>query len=471
MAYLGMPYFQSLMGTTIPIQWPEILMVLILVILIGGIISGIYPAFALTSMPSLKMINHNKSFSLGKGSGGSFHLKRALVGIQFCVSILLVSSAWIAYNQINYLHKKNLGMDKDQVIAIPGIPNPVTDKFPTFRDKVQSIPGVKSVSACMEVPSREIRDVGPTLVQGKNQDPAQAPMLDIQVISPGFLETMGLELLAGEDRSGSYVFTGPPQLDENFTPAQYLNQQPRNYLINETAVRKLGWEKPEEAIGQQINFAIGGFELATGPITGVVKDFHQETLKNKVDPTLMVVEQIWLRTFLLKVESQNMEETIAGIQKAWDEMYPAYPMEFQFLDDMYNQLYKGERVQLKLMISFSLLAIFIAILGLFSLIAYSLQTRTKEIAIRRILGANLKDLIQLIGKEYLIVLILGGIVAIPVSYVWVKDWLQNFAYRVDVSPVEYVLSLGLVTVLLLVTISFQTLKSTSNNPAHNLRDE
>jgi putative ABC transport system permease protein len=470
-AKASFPYFEELMETTIPIPWVTILSGLGITILIGGLISGIYPAFALTSMSSLKMINHNKSFSLGRNSGSSFNLKRALVGIQFCVSILLVSSAWIAYNQVTYLHQKNLGMDKDQVIAIPGIPNPVTDKYTTFRDQVQSVPGVKSVSACMEVPSREIRDVGPALVQGRNQDPAKAPMLDMQVISPGFLETMGLELVAGEDRTDQYIFTGPPAFGEDLTPEQYFKQQPRTYMINETAMRKLGFEKPEEAVGQLMSWSISTYELAVGPITGVVKDFHQETLKNKVDPTVMIVEQIWLRTFLLKVGTENIEKTVAGIQKVWDDMYPSYPMEYHFLDDLYNQLYKSERSQLKLMISFSLLAIFIAILGLFSLIAYSLQTRTREIAIRRILGASLHDLMQLIGKEYLIVLILGGIVAIPVSYFWVKDWLANFAYRVEISPLVYLLSVGLVIALLLGTVGFQTLRSANGNPAHDLRDE
>lgn len=465
-----MPTFHGLTGAEMLLN-PWILVGgLICLAILCGLLAGIYPAFVLASFSSLKMIRQGKSFNLS-GKRNAFQLKRILVGVQFCASMILIGSAWIARNQVVYLHEKNLGMQTEQVLAIPNIPNPVTDKYAAFRDRVRTIPGVKSIAACMEVPSREIRDSGPTLVQGRNHDTEQAPMLDMQVISPGFLETMDIQLVAGEDRSDQYIFGPNPQFTAAYTPGQYLNEQKRDYLINETAMRDLGWENPEDAIGQQISWSIGGFQLAVGPITGVVKDFHQETLKNKIDPTLMVVEQIWLRTFLLKIETQNIEETISELQTSWNHMFPAYPMEYYFLDDLYNQLYKSERTQSKLLMGLSGLAIFIAFLGLFSLIAYSLQTRMKEIAIRRVVGANLNDLIQLISKEYLFILLFGGAIAIPLSYVWVKDWLQNFAYQIDISAITYIGTVALIVLLLLITVSFHTLRSVSLNPADILRDE
>ena len=471
-AMAALPYFRELAEVEMLLDPVVLLGGIALIAIICGLLAGIYPAFIMTAFSSLKMIRHSKSFNLAKsGSSGAYLFKRILVGLQFCASILLIASAWIAQNQIKFLHEKNLGMEKEQVLAIPGVPNPVTDQYPAFRDRVSNIPGVSSVAACMEVPSREIRDAGPTLVLGGNQDKSQAPMLDVQVISPGFLETMGIELLAGEDRTDKYVFGPNPQFSEDYTPVDYLNGEPRTYMINETAMKLLGWESPEEAIGQQVSWSIGGFDLKTGPITGVVKDFHQESLKNKVDPLILLCEKIWLRTFLLKMETANIERTIAEVQSAWDQLFATYPIEYHFLDELYDQLYKNEGRQMKLLTILSGLAIFIAFLGLFSLVAYSLQTRVKELAVRRVLGAQLSDLIRLIGREYLYVLLIGGVIAIPLSYLWVSEWLQNFAYSVEISPFVYGLTLFIIAGMLLATVSFQTLRSTNTDLVEVLRED
>ncbi|MEM6804258.1 MAG: ABC transporter permease, partial [Bacteroidota bacterium] len=416
--------------------------------ILGGLLAGIYPAWILVRSTSGSMFQSRNKINFSQ-TKGSYRFKRLLLGIQFAAATLLLICTWIARNQVEYLHNKQLGMQTDQVLAIPAVPNPVTDKYPLFRDRAQQIKGVRSITACMEVPSREIRDVGPALVVGGNQDPDKAPMLDIQVISADFFETMGIELLAGEDRSASYNFQEPPQFSEEFSPAQYFESRKRNYLINEAAMKELGWQKPEDAIGQKISWSIGGFQLQEGPITGVVENVHQESLKNKVDPTIMLVEQIWLRTFLLKIEESDIPATISRIQSSWNELFPNYPFEYQFVDDLYNQLYKQERTQLSLLMYLSMIAIFIAFLGLFSLVAYSLQSRMKEIAIRRVSGAEFKDLVLLIAKEYVQILAIGSIVVIPLSYWGLKSWLENFAYHTPISFWAFAFSLiGLMALVL-----------------------
>ncbi|MDW3647287.1 MAG: ABC transporter permease [Bacteroidia bacterium] len=435
----------------------------------GGLLAGIYPAFVLAYSNSGSMFRASQNIKFGQ-TKAAYRFKRFLVGIQFASTTLLLISTWIANNQVSFLHNKQLGMQTEQVLAIPAVPNPVTDKYPLFREQAKKIKGVKSVSACMEVPSREIRDVGPTLVVGGNQDPQKAPMLDMQVISPDFFETMGIKLLAGEDRSGNFIFTGPPEFSEEFSPAQYFASQERNYLINEEAMNQLGWQDPQEAIGQQISWSIGGFNLKEGPITGIVENVHQESLKNKVDPTIMVVEPIWLRTFLLKLETKDVSKTLAGIQSNWNELFPTYPFEYQFVDELYNKLYKQERVQLRLLIYLSLIAIIIAFLGLFSLVAYSLQSRMKEIAIRKITGAGFVDLLLLIGKEYVLILGLGSMLAIPFSYWGLKNWLENFAYHTDISVWAFLFSiLGLIS-LVLATVGMQIFLNNTRNPAEILRE-
>ncbi|MEQ8808928.1 MAG: FtsX-like permease family protein, partial [Imperialibacter sp.] len=211
--------------------------------------------------------------------------------------------------------------------------------------------------------------------------------------------------------------------------------------------------------------------LAKGPVVGVVKDFHQETLKNKVDPIIMVFEPLWLRTFLVKLETNDVASTMSVIEGAWNELFPKYPFEYQFLDELYENLYKNERQQLQLLYLLSGLAITIAFIGLFGLIAYSLKTRVKELAIRKVMGANFTSLIRLIGKEYLLVMLAGAALAIPLSYFWVSKWLENFAYRIDISVMSYLITLAGICLLLMATVALQTIKTTGNNPADTLREE
>ncbi|MEL7530288.1 MAG: ABC transporter permease [Bacteroidota bacterium] len=465
-----MPFFLTLVDIPSLIAPLALVLSLLALAIVGGLLAGLYPALVLASSSSSSIFRGGKSIKFGQNKA-AYRFKRVLVGIQFAAATLLLISTWIAQNQVHFLHNKQLGLQTEQVLAMPAVPNPVTDKYPVFRERAQKIPGVQSVSACMEVPSREIRDVGPTLVVGGNQDPQKAPMLDMQVISADFFETMGIKLLAGEDRSADYAFQATPQFSEELTPAQYLENQPRRYLINEEAMKQLGWQRPEDAIGKQISWAIGGFELAAGPITGVVENVHQETLKNKVDPTIMVVEQIWLRTFLLKVKTKGVSQTIADIQTTWNDLFPNYPFEYHFVDELYDALYRNEQTQLSLLIYLSLIAILIAFLGLFSLVAFSMQSRMKEIAIRRITGAEFGDLLYLISKEYLVVLVLGSLVVIPLSYFGLQTWLENFAYHVDISFFAYCFSLLGLVILVLTTVGMQTFLNNRRNPAEILREE
>ena len=464
LAYGLFPYLHALTGVEFLLSPLAFGGTLLLASVACGLLAGWYPAWMLASVRTLEVIKSNATFALARRTG-RFSVKRAMVTMQFATSMLLIASALVAYDQFRFLHQKNLGLTTEQILALPNLPSAVSERYGTFRERVAALAGVQQVAACMEVPSREIRDSGPVLVEGVNDDLQSAPMMDMQVIDSSFVSLMKLELLAGEGLSYSLSDKDPSSESYDVT------NRPRSYLINETAMRQLGWSTPQEAIGQRISWTIDGFQLATGPITGVVKDFHQETLRNAVDPTVLTYEPIWLRTFLLNIETQHISTTIAQVQQVWNELFPAYPMEYHFLDDLYERLYTRERVQLQLLSVFSGLAIGVALLGLFSLTAYTLRTRVREMAIRRVLGANLGALIRLVGREYLAVLLVGGLLALPLSYWAVSHWLQDFAYRVEVSVGWYVLTLIGVSVLLLLVVGWQTRLSTSDNPAEVLRGE
>jgi putative ABC transport system permease protein len=467
--YISFPWFQGLVGVDL-VQSPWVFGPVMLAIAVGcGLVSGLYPVLLLTAVAPVSVVKTSRVVTLS-GREGAFSLKRVMVTLQFSISILLLGSALMAWQQVRYLVDKDLGMRGDQVVAIPGIPDGVKTGYDQFKAVLSSQPGITGVSACMEVPSREIRDAGPVLVEGVNSDPAKAPVMDIQLIDHDFASLMGLEFVAGTNIVAAAPQT-VPEFTDTYSIGRYLLEQPREYIINETAMRQLGWKSAEEAIGQRISWSIGDLALAYGPIRGVVRDFHQETLKNKVDPVIMLHEPVWLRTFLVKIGNQQVPQTLGSISTTWEKLFPLYPLEYHFLDELYENLYKSERVQLQLLFAFSVMAILIAFVGLVGLVAYSLKTRMKELAVRKVLGATLRDLTRLISREYLAVLLIGSAIAVPLSIYGVKKWLSGFAYHVDVSPWAYVAAVVAVMVLLLVTVGVQTLKTSRLNPAQTLREE
>lgn len=468
-AFILFPLFGQLTGVAILPSLNYFIPALIGVAILSGIIAGILPAIAAISVQVLQIIKQGNNWSM-KSRTSSGYVRRGMIALQFCATIILVASALIAHQQFQYIQSKNLGLKSEQVLTISSVPGKVTENYLTFKNRLKSISGIKDVTACMQMPSSEIRDVGPVRIQGKTEQAEEVPMMDMQIIDPDFIQMMELELLAGEDFTANAILEKNPTYTEELTPQTYLLETPRKYLINETAMRQLGWETPEEAIGQQVNWSIGNFVLSYGPVTGIIKDYHQESLKNTVDPLLLTVEPIWLSNILIKVETANLEKTISEIESTWNGLFP-YALEYSFLDELFTQLYQQDRVQLRLLSTLALIAVFISFLGLISLVAYALKTRSKELAIRRVIGANLSNLTMLIGKEYFWILSVAIIFGIPVSYQWVSEWLQNFAYRIELSPLIYAVAIVPVFILLVGTIYFQTFRATVENPVRALREE
>ncbi len=466
---LFFPTFRSHTGISILPPMGYFIPFLLGIALLSGLLAGILPSLAVTSVKILQIIKQGNNWSM-KRSAGKINVKRVIITIQFCATLILISSAMVAHRQFKFINDKNLGLKPDQILSITEVPDMVTKQYVVFKNLLKEIPGISEISACMQVPSSEIRDVGPVLVRGLNEDANKAPMMDIQIIDPDFVEMMGLEFLAGEDFSSKVTLNQLPDFNEENSLNDYLSGAPREYLINETAMKQLGWKEPSEAIGQAINWSIGSFDLAYGPIVGVIKDYHQESLRNKIDPIVMMVEPLWLKNILVKVETKSLEKTIASIESIWNDLFP-YALEYEFLDELFNRLYYQDRVQLELLSILALIAILISFMGLVSMVAFALKRRSKELAIRRVFGADVGSLTRLIGREYFWVLAVAVIVGIPISYLWVAEWLQNFAYRINVLPFEYLLSVILLFAILLVIIYLQTFKASLDNPVEALREE
>ena len=468
-AGLVFPAFTRLTGISILPPLLFLAPVLLGIAILSGLLAGVLPAVLAASVRALQVIRMGQNWTLRSGAG-SINVKRLLIAVQFCVAIVLIGSAIVAHLQFRYIQDLNLGLKPEQILAISTVPDRVTDQYLALKNRLQSVPGVTGVAACMQTPSTEIRDSGPVLVRGANEDPTQAPMMDIQVIDPDFVDMMGLELEAGEDFTAKVKLKPAPEFNENLTVNNYLAESPKQYLINETAMKQLGWQSPEEALGKEINWSIGDYRLAFGPVAGVIRDYHQESLKNKVDPLVMVIEPIWLRTILVKVDTRDLEKTMAGIEDAWNGLFP-YALEYDFLDDLFNRLYDQDRVQLRLLSTLALIAVLIAFLGLVSLVAYALRRRSKELAIRRVIGADLGSLTGLMSREYLVVLAVAAAAAVPLSYRWVKEWLENFAYHIEISPWVYLVAVASVYAALLLVIYLQTMRATIANPVKSLRED
>jgi putative ABC transport system permease protein len=470
LTYLVYPYFHQALNVSNLLSWETMLIGLGSVVLTTGIISGFYPAFVLSAVKPVNVMKNTKAITM-RGNSFGITFRKALITAQFAICILLVGSAIIGRQQFLYLKEKNLGMKKEQVLALTAVPDTVKDKFKTFKDELSGKSGIEGVTACLEVPSREIRDGGNVWYEGMTGPVKEAPIMDIQVIDHDFIEVMGMELLAGEPLSKTLTYDPLPEFTGTESIQQYLISKKREYIINETAMHKLGWTDPNEVIGKQISWTQGTYSLDKGSVVGVVKDFHQESLKNAVDPVVMVFEPLWLRTFLVKLSANQISEHVAEVEKTWNTLFPQYPFEYVFLDELFDKLYKQERNQLNVLFTFSGLTIIIAFLGLFGLVAYSLKTRTKEIAVRRVFGASQMRIIKLFGKEYVMVILIATLIAVPLSYTFVSSWLRDYAFRVNVSWGYYGITLLLIIALLGVTILYHTLRTTSVNPSVSLRED
>lgn len=466
-SWLAVPKMLQLteMDLTIPIY--SFALFLLLLAILCGAMAAIYPAFVINQ---LDLQNALKSSKIIHTSNRSVNVKRLLVSVQFGVAILLIGSAIAAYHQIRFIQQENLSLAQGQVLAIPSVPMSVTANYRSFREQVKNLAGVRQVAACMQVPSEEIRDSGPVLVEGINSNPSEAPLMDMQVIDADFIDLMDIQVLAGKVPEQVFQAKATPEFGPAFDMVTYLNEQERSYLINETAMRQLGWETPNEAVGQEISWSIGPFSLATGKISAVVEDYHQETMKNKIDPLVLTLESTWLRTFLVKIQSDQIPVTVQQIAQIWQETFPDYPMNYQFMDQLFDQLYAVENRQVELLSIFSLLSILIAAIGLLSLVAFNLRTRLKELAIRQVLGANFLALTRMIGKEYFWPLLLSALVAIPLSYWSVQIWLANFAYQAPLSPFIYFGTLLIMLLVVAVIIISQTFWSTRSGLANYLKE-
>jgi putative ABC transport system permease protein len=422
---------------------------LIAVVLLGIFISGFYPAFVLSSFKPILVLK-GKYSSSKKG----IVLRKGLVIGQFTITIVLITGALIVYRQIKYMSSQKLGLNIDQVLVVSGPQFLAADTADTrakaFLSEVKQIATVKDAATSFWVPGNETgRNFN---IRAAHSDPNTHYTMRFNGVSTEYIKTYGMKLVAGRD----------------FVPTDYAKRYEdlRNIIVNESAAKLLGFSSPEAAIGQiMIN------DQSKWTIIGVVEDFHQKSLRYAIEPTFFRPQLRIGAQISVKMNTSNPTATVATIKAAYDKFFPGNIFDYAFLDQRYNEQYKNDALFGQAFGIFGGFAIFIASLGLLGLSLFATLQRTKEIGVRKVLGASVSSIVLLLSKDFIKLVAVAIVIGSFVAWYLLHNWLQNFAYHIGISWWIFVLS-GIVAILIaLTTISFQAIKAAVANPVKSLRSE
>ncbi|KZS38046.1 ABC transporter permease [Aquimarina aggregata] len=410
---------------------------------ITGILAGSYPAFILSNFKPSSVLKG--TFSTSKKG---VNLRKGLVIFQFSLSIALIASTVIVYSQLDYMLNKNLGFDREQQLVIDfNWDGQVRDNIETIKREFLNHPDISSVSASRTVPG------GHFPAAGTNIETKEGPMKNfdpfLYEIDVDFIPHYNIEIVAGRAYSRNFA-----------------TDTISSMIINEAAVKSFGYTDPSEIIGKQ--FEQWGKE---GTIIGVVKDFNYLSLHQKVAPLTLRLEPSSSRYFSLQIKSQNLQKTIKDIKDKWAALAPHRPFLYSFLDDSFNTQYEADFKFKKLFTIFSFLAILIACLGLLGLAIYSAMQRTKEIGIRKVLGAEASSIVKLLSKDFIKLVLIAVVIATPFSWYAMHKWLGGYAYRVDVNWWVFGMAGMIALAIAILTISFHAIKASMANPVKSLRTE
>ncbi|MEM6843446.1 MAG: ABC transporter permease [Bacteroidota bacterium] len=437
---LLLPYFNNLTGKqlALPVTQPLFLLILISLTLITGLIAGSYPAFFLSSLQPTRVLKGTLKFS-----SRAVWFRKGLVVFQFVLSILLIVVTLVISQQTTYIQNKHLGYERENLLYIP-MRGDLPSKYHVFKQAASSLPGIQQVDRTGNLFLR-MRATN-LQVDWEGKAPNTVVPFANSRVGYDYVKTMGLEVIEGRDFSRKF------------------STDSASFLVNEEAVKRMGFDEP---IGKSVT--LNGIK---GPIIGVLKDFHFYSLHEPIQPLVVGLnENLPFGVALVRTEQGKTKEALASLEQAYKKINPNLPFNFFFVDEEYQKLYRSEQIITRLSNVFGGLAIFISCLGLLGLAMFSAEQRVKEIGIRKVLGASVNSIVTLFSKDFLKLVGMAFIIATPIAWFFMSDWLQGYAYRIELSWWVFALAGVLALLVTLLTISFQSIKAALANPVDSLRNE
>jgi putative ABC transport system permease protein len=440
LAYFLLPAFNALTGKqlSLPVAQPAFWAALSGLLAITGFVAGSYPAFFLSSLNPVTVLKGGLKFSWQ-----SAFFRKGLVVFQFSLSIILIVATIVIYRQTNYIRTKNIGYDRENLVYIP-LEGDLVKNYELFKEKAGNLTSVAAISKMRNSPTVIVHHTGSISWPGK--DPNLSLSFADGVVGYDFVKTMRLQLKEGRDFSRAF------------------GADSTSYLLNETAVRRIGLQDP---IGKTVVWG-----LHPGKVIGVIKDFHFNSLHQTIDPLIVRLDENWnWGTILVRTRAGQTREAMADLEKICKELNPKFPFSYQFSDEEFTKLYKSDEVVSRLSNCFAFLAIFISCLGLFGLATFTAAQRTKEIGVRKVLGATVPSIVAMLAGNFLKIVLLALLIAFPIAWLAMHQWLEHFAYKIDIGWWIFALA-GLTTVgIAIVTVGYQTLRAALVNPVESLRNE
>lgn len=446
---LLLPVFNQILAKSYTVSSlfsPTVVSGVLILITVVTLLSGYYPALVMSGMRPAEVLKGKL-----QNSSRGVQLRRALVVFQFVISVSLVLGTLIVINQLSYMQKQELGFAKDEIFVINAarVSSPNLNAFETFKNELKSLAVVGDVTFTNSIPGNPGWIGQVAYPEGKSGDDAVS--VEYMAIDDHYLKTMGLQIIAGTDFSKDRE----AQLKDGL-------------ILNETAVSLFGWASPEEAIGKKITSPSGSPE---GEVIGVVKDYHQFGLQQKIGPMAMDFNPRSSYMYAVRYTAANTQELITSINSLWQKTFPGYDFNYFFLDQDFERQYQAEQRLATVFGLFSVVTILIAVIGLLGLISFMVAARTKEIGVRKVLGADVFSITTLLSKEFIVLVIISNCIAFPLAWYFANEWLTTFANHAPLSPMLFIITMGIALAITLATISFQTVKAAMTDPIKSLRYE
>jgi putative ABC transport system permease protein len=447
LAWLALPYFGELSGRSYALSdlaSPLLVSTAMGLVAIVGLLAGFYPAVALSHFKPVEVLRGRFS-----RSGRGVRLRQGLVVLQFAITSVLLIGTLVVLNQLHYMQSQHPGFDREQVLVVDAQRAPASRRA-VLKETLESHAGVQRVSAAAAMPGRS--GWRGQLSFPESLPEGQAVSLEYIPVDHDYIPTLGLELVAGR----------------NFNP-EIISDLEHAVIINEAAVRAAGWASPDVAIGQR--FTSPGSEKPEGVVIGVVRDHHHHGLRERIEPIMYGINPWALGLLAVRMETAQAASVIAHLENAWQDQLAGYPYSYDFLDAAFAAQYAEERRLARIFGTFALLAILIGCLGLLGLAAFTAQQRRSEVGVRKVLGATVAHLVGLLSRDFMVLIGIAFLVAVPVAYFAMNRWLEGFAYRIELGPAVFLLAALGASLAALLTVAGQARRAATADPVKAIRSE